>query len=310
MNQTTNTILMIRPVQFRMNEQTAVNNYFQEDLDLKNAVINTKAQEEFDAFVEKLQAVGVHVIVVSDNKELDTPDSVFPNNWVSFHENGDVALYPMFAENRRKERREDILEHIEAQGFTIENIVDYTSAEKEGIFLEGTGSLLLDRVNKKAYCALSARADEDLFIEFCEDFEYTPVIFTAYQTVEGERKPIYHTNVMMCLAETFAVICLDSIDDKKERKNVLKHLKEDGKEVIVITEDQVANFAGNMLQVRGLDNKRFLVMSQAAHDSLTTAQIKTIEKHCDILSSSLETIETCGGGSARCMMAEIFLPKN
>lgn len=310
MNQTTNTILMIRPVQFRMNEQTAVNNYFQEDLDLKNAVINAKAQEEFDAFVEKLQAVGVHVIVVSDNKELDTPDSVFPNNWVSFHENGDVALYPMFAENRRKERREDILEHIEAQGFTIENIVDYTSAEKEGIFLEGTGSLLLDRVNKKAYCALSARADEYLFIEFCEDFEYTPVIFTAYQTVEGERKPIYHTNVMMCLAETFAVICLDSIDDKKERKNVLKHLKEDGKEVIVITEDQVANFAGNMLQVRGLDNKRFLVMSQAAHDSLTTAQIKTIEKHCDILSSSLETIETCGGGSARCMMAEIFLPKN
>ncbi|MCB0388666.1 MAG: amidinotransferase [Winogradskyella sp.] len=310
MNQTTNTILMIRPVQFRMNEQTAVNNYFQEDLDLKNAVINAKAQEEFDAFVEKLQAVGVHVIVVSDNKELDTPDSVFPNNWVSFHENGDVALYPMFAENRRKERREDILEHIEAQGFTIENIVDYTSAEKEGIFLEGTGSLLLDRVNKKAYCALSARADEDLFIEFCEDFEYTPVIFTAYQTVEGERKPIYHTNVMMCLAETFAVICLESIDDKKERKNVLKHLKEDGKEVIVITEDQVANFAGNMLQVRGLDNKRFLVMSQAAHDSLTTAQIKTIEKHCDILSSSLETIETCGGGSARCMMAEIFLPKN
>lgn len=310
MNQTTNTILMVRPVQFRMNEQTAVNNYFQEDLDLKNAVINAKAQEEFDAFVEKLQAVGVHVIVVSDNKELDTPDSVFPNNWVSFHENGDVALYPMFAENRRKERREDILEHIEAQGFTIENIVDYTSAEKEGIFLEGTGSLLLDRVNKKAYCALSARADEDLFIEFCEDFEYTPVIFTAYQTVEGERKPIYHTNVMMCLAETFAVICLDSIDDKKERKNVLKHLKEDGKEVIVITEDQVANFAGNMLQVRGLDNKRFLVMSQAAHDSLTTAQIKTIEKHCDILSSSLETIETCGGGSARCMMAEIFLPKN
>ncbi|MFV0573225.1 MAG: citrulline utilization hydrolase CtlX [Xanthomarina gelatinilytica] len=310
MNQTTNTILMIRPVQFRMNEQTAVNNYFQEDLDLKNAVINAKAQEEFDVFVEKLQAVGVHVIVVSDNKELDTPDSVFPNNWVSFHEHGDVALYPMFAENRRKERREDILEHIEAQGFTIENIVDYTSAEKEGVFLEGTGSLLLDRVNKKAYCALSARADEDLFIEFCEDFEYTPVIFTAYQTVEGERKPIYHTNVMMCLAETFAVICLDSIDDKKERKNVLKHLKEDGKEVIAITEAQMAHFAGNMLQVRGLDNKRLLVMSQAAHDSLTTAQIKTIEKHCDILSSSLETIETCGGGSARCMMAEIFLPKN
>ncbi|PWK18258.1 citrulline utilization hydrolase CtlX [Xanthomarina spongicola] len=309
MQQTTNTILMIRPINFRMNEQTAVNNYFQEDLDLKNAEINLKAQEEFDDFVEKLKAVGVFVIVISDDKKLDTPDSIFPNNWVSFHENGDVALYPMFAENRRKERREEVLIQIEKFGFKIENIIDYTSAENEGLFLEGTGSLLLDRVNGKAYCALSARADEDLFIEFCEDFEYTPVIFTAYQTVDGKRKAIYHTNVMMTLAENFAVICLDCIDDKKERKNVLKHLKEDGKEVIAITEEQVNNFAGNMLQVRGKNDKRYLVMSQAAYNSLTKAQINTIEKHCEILSSSLETIETCGGGSARCMMAEIFLPK-
>ena len=309
MQQTTNTILMIRPINFRMNEQTAVNNYFQEDLDLKNAEINLKAQEEFDDFVEKLKAVGVFVIVISDDKKLDTPDSIFPNNWVSFHENGDVALYPMFAENRRKERREEVLIQIEKFGFKIENIIDYTSAENEGLFLEGTGSLLLDRVNGKAYCALSARADEDLFIEFCEDFEYTPVIFTAYQTVDGKRKAIYQTNVMMTLAENFAVICLDCIDDKKERKNVLKHLKEDGKEVIAITEEQVNNFAGNMLQVRGKNDKRYLVMSQAAYNSLTKAQINTIEKHCEILSSSLETIETCGGGSARCMMAEIFLPK-
>ncbi|MCX7551910.1 citrulline utilization hydrolase CtlX [Xanthomarina sp. F2636L] len=310
MNQTTNTILMIRPVHFRMNEQTAVNNYFQEDLDLKNAEINTKAQEEFDVFVEKLKAVGVQVIVVNDIKALDAPDSIFPNNWVSFHENGDVALYPMFAENRRVERREDVLLRIEEAGFIIENIVDYTSAEDEGIFLEGTGSLLLDRVNSKAYCALSARADEDLFIEFCEDFEYTPIVFNAYQTVDGKRKAIYHTNVMMALAETFAIICLDCIDDKKERKNVLKHLKEDKKEVIAITEEQVANFAGNMLQVKGADDKRYLIMSQAAYDCLTASQIKTIERHCQILSSSLETIETCGGGSARCMMAEVFLPKN
>ena len=310
MNQTTNTILMIRPVHFRMNEQTAVNNYFQEDLDLKNAEINTKAQEEFDVFVEKLKAVGVQVIVVNDIKALDAPDSIFPNNWVSFHENGDVAIYPMFAENRRVERREDVLLRIEEAGFKIENIVDYTSAEDEGFFLEGTGSLLLDRVNSKAYCALSARADEDLFIEFCEDFEYTPIVFNACQTVEGTRKAIYHTNVMMALAETFAIICLDCIDDKKERKNVLKHLKEDKKEVIAITEEQVANFAGNMLQVKGADDKRYLIMSQAAYDSLTASQIKNIERHCQILSSSLETIETCGGGSARCMMAEIFLPKN
>ncbi|WP_055435471.1 citrulline utilization hydrolase CtlX [Lacinutrix algicola] len=309
MQQTTNTILMIRPVHFRMNEQTAINNYFQEDLDIKNADINAKAQEEFDAYVEKLRAVGINVIVEEDDKLLDTPDSIFPNNWVSFHENGNVGLYPMFAENRRKERREEIFTRLEKEGFKINNIVDYTEAEAEGVFLEGTGSLLLDRVNDKAYCALSPRADEGLFIEFCEDFEYTPVVFTAFQTVDGKRMPIYHTNVMMCLAETFAVICLDTIDDKKERKSVIKSLKEDGKEIIIITEDQVANFAGNMLQVKGKDDKLYLIMSQAAFDSLSVEQIKTIEKHCNILSSSLETIETCGGGSARCMMAEVFLPK-
>jgi hypothetical protein len=201
-----------------------------------------------------------------------------------------------------------VLLRLEDEGFKIENIIDYTSAEDEGIFLEGTGSIIMDRVNQKAYCALSPRADEDLFIEFCEDFECTPVIFTANQTVEGQRLAIYHTNVMMCLADNFAVICLDSIDDRKERKNVVKHLKSDGKEVIAITEAQMHQFAGNMLQVRGTNNQQYLVMSKAAHDSLTRDQINRIEKHCPILSSSLETIETCGGGSARCMMAEVFLP--
>src|SRR5690625_1680781 len=211
---------MIRPVAFRMNEQTAVNNYFQEDLAIKNAEINKKAQEEFDNFVIKLREVGVNVIVINDNLEQDTPDSIFPNNWVTFHQNGDVALYPMFAENRRPERREDILATLEENGFKIENIVDYTSAEAEELYLEVTGSLILDRQHRKANCALSPRADEHQLIEFCEDFEYTPIIFKAYQTVKGERKQIYHTNVMMGLAENFAVICLDCIDDKKERKQV------------------------------------------------------------------------------------------
>lgn len=307
--QVTNTILMIRPVGFRKNEQTAVNNYFQEDLDIKNAEINAKAQEEFDAFVNALQAKGVNVVVVNDTKQPDTPDSIFPNNWISFHSNGTVGLYPMFAENRRNERREDILDILEEKGFNIDHTIDYTSAEEEKLYLEGTGSILLDRVNKKAYCALSVRADEDLFIEFCEDFEYTPVVFTANQTVNGKRLPIYHTNVMMCLAEDFSVICLDTIDDKKERKNVVKHLKVDGKEVIAITEKQMHSFAGNMLQVLGKDNKRYLVMSSAAYNSLTKAQISVIEKTSEIIHSSLETIETCGGGSARCMMAEVFLPK-
>ncbi|HET8886535.1 MAG TPA: arginine deiminase-related protein [Salinimicrobium sp.] len=307
--QITNTILMVRPVAFRMNEQTAVNNYFQEDLSLANDAINKKAQEEFDVFVSKLRNVGVNVIVIDDNIELDTPDSIFPNNWVSFHADGTMALYPIFAENRRRERRPEIFDLLEEEGFVIENVIDYTSAEDDHIFLESTGSLLLDRTNKKAYCALSPRADEELFIEFCEDFDYFPVIFTAYQDVGGERKPIYHTNVMMCLAENFVVICLDTIDDQKERRNVVKHLKESGKEIITISESQVHRFAGNMLQVRGANDKKYLVMSAAAHNALRSDQISAIEKHCEILSSDLETIETCGGGSARCMMAEVFLPK-
>nr|WP_309759600.1 arginine deiminase-related protein [Flavobacterium sp.] len=310
MKQTTNSILMIRPVAFRMNEQTTVNNYYQKVLDgLLPATVNAKAQQEFDAFVEKLTAVGVDVTVVDDSLDIDTPDSVFPNNWISFHENGDVALYPMFAENRRAERREDILDLLEDKGFVINNIVDYTSAEEDGFFLEGTGSLLLDRTNSKAYCALSPRADEELFIEFCEDFDYAPVIFEAFQTVDSERKLIYHTNVMMCLGETYAVICSDCIDDKKERKMVLDNLKENGKEVILITESQMNNFAGNMLELRGANDKRYLVMSAAAHQVLTPKQIEQLEKHAEILSSSLDTIEACGGGSARCMMAEIFLPR-
>ncbi|MBT8182839.1 MAG: amidinotransferase [Eudoraea sp.] len=309
MQQITNTILMIRPVQFRMNEQTAVNNYFMEDLDLHDNTINLKAQQEFDTFVAILRAKGIEVIVIEDTPDPDTPDSIFPNNWISFHSNGTVVIYPMFAENRRKERREDILDILETNGFLIENVMDYTSAEEEGLFLEGTGSILMDRINQKVYCALSDRAHEELVIEFCEDFNCTPVIFTAYQSVNGERLPIYHTNVMMCMGETYAVICLDSIDDKKERKNVVDHLKQDGKEIIDITEEQMHHFAGNMLQVEGPKGERYLIMSTSAYKSLRPDQIRKLEKYNPIVHSSLDTIETCGGGSARCMMAEVFLPK-
>ena len=311
MSQTTNSVLMIRPVAFRMNEQTAVNNYYQKVLDgLSKETVNAKAQEEFDALVRKLQLVGVNVIVVDDTLNPDTPDSIFPNNWISFHESGDVVLYPMFAENRREERREDIMDILEDNGFVINEIMDYTSAEEDGFYLEGTGSLVLDRENEKAYCALSPRADEELFIEFCEDFEYSPVIFEAFQTVNGERKLIYHTNVMMCIGDTFAVICAESIDDKKERKMVLDSLRGDEKEVVLITEAQVNCFAGNMLEVKGIDDRRYLVMSNSAHQSLTKKQIAQLEEHVTIISSNLDTIEACGGGSARCMMAEIFLPRN
>ena len=305
--QITDTVLMIRPVRFRTNEETIVNNYFQKGINITQEEINRKAQQEFDMLVQKLKEVGVHVIQVEDIYEQDTPDSIFPNNWISFHNNGDVAIYPMFAENRRRERREDILDIVEEAGFEIENVFDYTEAENEGIFLEGTGAMVLDRIHRKAYCALSPRASEELFIEFCEDFEYTPVIFRAFQKTDSELKPIYHTNVMMALGRTFAIVCLDTIEDKNERKNVLNHLKEDKKEIITISREQVDYYAGNMLEVKGKEHS-YLVMSQTAYESLTPQQIEAIERHTQILYSDLSTIEICGGGSARCMLAEVFLP--
>jgi len=309
MSQITNTVLMIRPVQFRLNEQTSVNNYYQKDLgNTRPEAVNKMAVKEFDGMVKKLKKVGIQVIVVKDTKEFDTPDSIFPNNWISFHANGTIGLYPMFAENRRLERKESVLEAVEAQGFVVKNVVDYTAAEADNLFLEGTGSILLDRVNNKAYCAISDRADEELFIEFCEDFEYTPVVFSAYQTVNHKREKIYHTNVMMCIGDRFAVVCLASIDDKKERKSLVKHLQDDGKKVIEISEEQVNNFAGNMLQLKGSEDASYLVMSESALNSLRPAQVQLIESYATIVSSPLDTIESCGGGSARCMMAEVFLP--
>ena len=308
--QITNTILMIRPVQFRMNEQTAVNNYYQKVLDNTSPQnVNSLAVKEFDAFVKKLRASGIEVIVVQDTQEFDTPDSIFPNNWISFHQNGSIALYPMFAKNRRLERKESVVKSIENQGFSIASVQDYTGAETASVFLEGTGSVILDRINRKAYCALSPRADEGLFIEFCEDFDFFPVVFSAYQNVGEERLKIYHTNVMMCVGDTFAVVCLNAIDDKKERKNVLNHLKKDGKTIIEISENQVNQFAGNMLQLQGKNQSSYIAMSQAALESLGPDQIAALRNHGRIISSSLDTIEACGGGSARCMMAEIFLPK-
>ena len=306
--QYTSNILMIRPASFRMNEETAVNNYFQRETQLDPRMVVGAAQREFDEFVALLRANGVNVIVVEDIKENDTPDALFPNNWISMHEDGKVGLYPMFAENRRRERREDILDVLEENGFEISEVIDYSSAEEEEVFLEGTGSLILDRENGIAYCALSDRADEELLIEFCEDFEYTPIIFGAYQSADNKRLPIYHTNVMMCVADRFAVICLDSIDDKKERKAVKEQLKSNGKTIVAITEKQMHEFAGNMLQVKAT-NGPVLVMSDRAYRSLQPDQIKTLESFGPIIHPKLDIIETCGGGSARCMMAEIFLPQ-
>ena len=308
MSQATNSILMIRPINFGYNEETAQDNHYQiKESTHKN--VNERAQKEFDNMVFNLTQNGVSVHVFQDDENEYTPDSIFPNNWVSFHENGDVGLYPMCAENRRMERRPEVLDFLENEGFTISNIVDYSSAESENKFLEGTGSMILDRENRLAYCSISNRSNEDLFIEFCEDFEFTPIIFNSFQTVGNKRLPIYHTNVMMCVATDYVIVCLDSIDDKRQRKNVSSFINGSGKKLIEISENQVESFAGNMLELINDNGESILVMSKSAEDSLNENQKNIITKYSRIISSDINTIETCGGGSTRCMMAEIFLPK-
>lgn len=306
--QTTDTVLMIEPVAFGFNSETAENNYFQ--VNSENSSTQEKALEEFNNFADKLRDKGINVITIKDTLEPHSPDSIFPNNWVSFHEDGSVALYPMFAPNRRVERRSDILDAVKNEGFSISEIDDRSGSENENKFLEGTGSMIFDHDYKIAYGSVSLRLDEELFRDFCAKYDYTPVVFHSFQNVGNERFPIYHTNVMMCVAEQFVVICLDCIDDEMEREKVQEVIKTTNKEVIEISEDQMQQFAGNMLQVQNTEGTQFLVMSETAYKSLKPEQIEKIESYCEIIYSDLNTIETNGGGSARCMLAEVFLPKN
>lgn len=306
--QTTDTVLMIQPVAFGYNAQTAENNYFQ--VNSESETTQSKALEEFNQFVEKLKNKGVNVIVVKDTLEPHTPDSIFPNNWVSFGSDGKVFLYPMFAPNRRDERRNEILDDVKAKGYKIEEIIDISAPEKDNKFLEGTGSMIFDHDNKLAYGSVSLRLDESLFRDFCSKIGYEPIVFHSFQTAGVERLPIYHTNVMMCVADHYVVICLDCIDNELEREKVQEVIKASNKELIEISEDQMQQFAGNMLQVQNTDGKKFLVMSQTAYKSLTEEQVAAIEKYNEIIYSDLSTIEENGGGSARCMLAEVFLPRN
>lgn len=306
--QTASTVLMVEPIAFGYNAQTAENNYFQ--VEQKDADIQTKALEEFNSFVDKLKSKGINVITVKDTLDPHTPDSIFPNNWVSFHDDGKVVLYPMFAPNRRVERRSDILEILKDSGFEITEIDDLSHFEDQDRFLEGTGSMIFDHDHNIAYGSVSLRLDEELFRQFCQKFGFRPVVFHSYQNAGDQRLPIYHTNVMMCVADKFVVICLDCIDDELEREKVQEVIKSTGKEIIEISEDQLQQFAGNMLQVQNEAGDKFLVMSESAYKSLTTEQISAIEKYCEIIYSDLNTIETNGGGSARCMLAEVFLPNN
>lgn len=302
---------MIQPAAFFFNEETAENNYYQ---DASKAVAKTSSQElalkEFNEFVDLLRANHIEVIVVPDLVENQTPDSIFPNNWVSFHEDGHVFLYPMYAKSRRKERRPEILDQVKNAGFSISELTDLSSTENDGLYLEGTGSMIFDRANRIAYAARSIRTDENLFTRYCETIGYQPVVFSSFQTVDQKRLPIYHTNVMMCVADRYAVICLSCIDDTDERNMVRENLEKSGKTIIEISEEQVNQFAGNMLQVENTMGEKFLVMSNSACKSLTSEQLNLLTSFNPILAPSLATIETCGGGSARCMLAEVFLPKN
>ena len=303
MQANTHQLLMIRPVNFGFNAETARNNTFQKNI---KDDVQQQALAEFDRFVTKLRENQVEVLVVNDTPDPFTPDSIFPNNWISFHEDGRIILYPMFAPNRRKERKETVLEAVRKH-FHVSAILDLGRYESGDLFLEGTGSMVLDREHKIAYACRSPRTHGEVLNEYCRLTGYTAVTFTS---VDKGRNPVYHTNVMMCIGKTYAVICLESIPYPAERKKLIDSLLATNKEIIDISFTQLDHFAGNMLQVKNVTGELLLVMSSQAYASLTTAQVDKLQKHNRIIHSPLDTIETAGGGSARCMMAEVFLEKN
>lgn len=300
--QTTSHILMIRPVSFAYNEQTAVNNAFQSESPGGSAV-QRNALAEFDGLAETLRKNGVDLTVIQDTAEPHTPDAVFPNNWISFHSDGTVMLYPMFAENRRAERKPHVLDKIQEK-FSVRQLVDLSGFENEDVFLEGTGSMVLDRENQIAYACISPRTDEKVLAAFCVKMNYSPVLFSA---ADSNGQPIYHTNVMMCIADRYAVVCLESIASPAEQQKVSDSVAGTKKRIVPITLKQMNHFAGNMLQVENMAGEKLLVMSSQAYASLSDEQIHVLSSYNRIVHAPITTIETNGGGSARCMMAEIFL---
>lgn len=299
---TTSNLLMIRPAAFAFNPQTAINNSFQKITEQLH--VHEKALQEFDNFVSLLSIYGIRVIVMQDTLEPHTPDSVFPNNWVSFHEDGTVVLYPMFADNRKLERKKNVVEKL-GEHFFVRTVIDLTGYEYKAAFLEGTGSMVFDRDHRIAYACLSPRTHASVLYDFCDAMDYSPVLFNA---VDDNGEEIYHTNVMMCIADNYVVICLDSIKDEVQRTMLTETFGNTGKEIIDISYEQMNQFAGNMLQVRNIAGIPILIMSTLAYKSLTPNQLQRLESFNRVIHSSLDIIERNGGGSARCMMAEIFLP--
>jgi hypothetical protein len=301
--QITSNVLMIRPVNFNFNEETADSNKFQTKGNEDN--INFSAQVAFDQFVEQLQLRGINVMVIEDTPEPFTPDSIFPNNWISMHHSGKVVLYPMEAQNRRSERRKDILDKIK-QKYDLNVVLDFTHYEEENKFLEGTGSLVLDRIHRVAFACISSRTNPEVLAAWKKQMNYELVTFNAF---DQNQHPIYHTNVVMCMGDTFCVICLESISDLDERLLIKQKIESLGKEVIEISLTQMNEFAGNMLLVKNKNEKKFLVMSDRAYNSLNKNQVEVLEDYAEIIHPDLGVIETYGGGSARCMIAEIHLPE-
>jgi len=305
--QSTSRIMMIRPVRFGFNAETAESNKFQKESSAENTgeAAQKEAQEEFDLMVDQLDKAGLDLHIFDDTEDIYRPDAVFSNNWVSFHQSGKVVLYPMMAENRRVERRPDIINDLK-KDFKIEEIIDLTYFEKQGKYLEGTGSMVLDRRYKIAYACLSPRTHPEVLDAFAEALGYEVVAFSAS---DENGKPVYHTNVIMCIGDIFAVVCLEAIKDPDERQLVRSALEETKKYIVEISLDQVRHFAGNMLMVRNDKSDKFLIMSTQAYDSLTTRQKDNLSDYARLLHTDLAIIEENGGGSARCMMTEIHLPR-
>jgi hypothetical protein len=298
--------MMIRPVRFGFNQETADSNEFQQE-DFAQKTKDTAQQiatQEFDLMIDQLRKAGLELHIFDDTDEVERPDAVFSNNWVSFHQSGKVVLYPMMAENRRLERRADIIENLRSN-FKVEEIIDLTGFEAEGKFLEGTGSMVFDRRYKIAYACLSPRTHPEVLDAFADALGYEIISFSAS---DEHGRPIYHTNVLMCIGDIFAVVCLEAIKDPDERLMVRSVLEETHKYIVEITLEQVRHFAGNMLMVRNSKSDKFLVMSTQAYDSLTTKQRQILSDYARLLHTDLSVIEGNGGGSARCMMTEIHLP--
>jgi len=302
--QSTNSVLMIRPGRFYPNPETAADNAFQCNTDRDSDVLTLMARKEFDAAVQTLRTVGVDVHVFEDTAEAEKPDAVFPNNWMSTHHDGRIALFPMYSALRRRERRQDIVDELRKH-YRVTDVIDYSALEDKGCYLEGTGSLVFDHLNKIAYVSLSNRSNPKMIQRFADDFSYEPVVFTS---IGSNGEPIYHTNVMMCIGTDFAMVGLDMIPNKAERQELRARLEKTGKEIVELSTDQIANFAGNAIELHNKRVEKLLVLSSRAARALTEDQHQRLSRYARLVPLDLPTIEL-GGGSARCMMATIHLPR-